>query len=533
MSKNTNSKEHFKQSIKFFTSVNPVIALSIIAIIGLIIRIFYFPYDIPIVLDGIGYFWYANDLTILKEFPTGHTFPNNGWPTFLSLFFSFLNSNNFLDYMNMQRAVAVAISVVTIIPVYLLCRKFFDNSLAVLGSALFILDPRIIINSLLGITEPLFILLGTTSILFSLSDNRKLVYTSFGTAALFSLVRYEGLLLIIPLSILFFIRFKKERRIILGYLPALFIFVIVLLPMVYIRIETTGDDGLISHLIAGGKYVEGTIPESNNFQNKQTIFDFFGSGIINLVKYLGWVSFPIFFIFLPYGIFKILGNRNDKKIMIILLSVFFLLPAFYAYGREFQETRYLYIMFPIFSILSLYTIERINKKFNKPTLIFVLVICGVLVTSVAWMEYKGMDVEHEREAFLLAFEVNERTFGINEYYPESTYLDITRIDNSEFPILRNSIGEKLQFIPSEDINSIEEYIQYGKDKGLTHLVVDGLFESQPYRSSFFNELFFHEDDFPYLIKEFDSHDHDFKYHIKIFKIDYENFDFYMNASTGK
>jgi len=533
LSKNTNSKEHFKQSIKFFISVNPAIALSIIAIIGLIIRIFYFPYDIPIVLDGLLYFWYANDLTILKEFPTGFTFPNNGWPTFLSLFFSFLNSNNFLDYMNMQRAVAVVISVVTIIPVYLLCRKFFAKSLAVLGSALFILDPRIIINSLLGITEPLFILLGTTSILFSLSDNRKLVYTSFGIAALFSLVRYEGLLLIIPLSILFFIRFKKERRIILGYLPALFIFVLVLLPMAYIRIETTGDDGLISHLIAGERYLERTVSADNNLNNKQTIFDFFGNGIINLVKYLGWVSFPIFFIFLPYGIFKILGNRNDEKIMIILLSIFFLLPSFYASAREFQETRYLYIMFPIFSILSLYTIERINVKFNKPTLIFVLVICGVLVSSVAWIEYKGMDVEHEREAFLLAYEVNERTFGINEYYPESTYLDITRIDNSEFPILRNSIGERLQFIPSEDINSIEAYIQYGKDKGLTHLVVDGLFESQPYRSSFFNELFFHESDFPYLIKEFDSHDHGFKYHIKIFKIDYENFDFYMNASTGK
>jgi len=303
--------------------------------------------------------------------------------------------------------------------------------------------------------------------------------------------------------------------------------------MAYIRIETTGDDGLISHLIAGERYLERTISVGVDPDNKQTIFDFFGSGIINLVKYLGWVSFPIFFIFLPYGIFKILGNRNDKKIMIILLSIFFLLPAFYASAREFQETRYLYIMFPIFSILSLYTIERINVKFNKPTLIFVLVICGVLVSSVAWIEYKGMDVEHEREAFLLAYEVNERAFGINEYYPESTYLDITRIDNSEFPILRNSIGERLQFIPSEDINSIEAYIQYGKDKGLTHLVVDGLFESQPYRSSFFNELFFHEDNFPYLIKEFDSHDHDFKYHIKIFKIDYENFNFYMNASTGK
>ena len=520
MSKNTNSKEHFKQSIKFFIFVNPVIALSIIAIIGLIIRIFYFPYDIPIVLDGLGYFWYANDLTILKEFPTGHAFPNNGWPTFLSFFFSFLNSNNFLDYMNMQRAVAVAISVVTIIPVYLLCRKFFAKSLAVLGSALFILDPRIIINSLLGITEPLFILLGTTSILFSLSDNRKLVYTSFGIAALFSLIRYEGLLLIIPLSILFFIRFKKERRIILRYLLALFIFVIVLLPMAYIRIETTGDDGLISHLIAGERYLERTVSADNNLNNKQTIFDFFGNGIINLVKYLGWVSLPIFFIFLPYGIFKILRNRNDKKMMIILLSIFFLLPAFYAYGREIQETRYLYIMFPIFSILSLYTIERINEKFNKPTLIFVLVICGVLMASIMWIEYYGMDIEREEEEFKIATEVVKRTNIINDFYPEAAYIRAAEIANlKEFPVLRSSISDRFELISTEEFNSIDEYFNFGKDRNLEYIVID----NNPNRPQFMKDIFLNEEKYDFLIKEFDSKDQGFNYHVKIFRFENSTF----------
>jgi len=520
LSKNTNSKEHFKQSIKFFIFVNPVIVLSIIAIIGLIIRIFYFPYDIPIVKDGLQYFWYANDLTVLKEFPTDYTFSNNGWPTFLSFFFSFLNSNNFLDYMNMQRAVAVTISVVTIVPVYLLCRKFFAKSLAVLGSALFILDPRIITNSLLGITESLFILLGTTSILFSLSGNRKLVYTSFGIAALFSLIRYEGLLLIIPLSILFFIRFKKERRIILRYLLALFIFVLVLLPMAYIRIETTGEDGLTSEIIAGERYVI-TFSEHGEETKGQTIFDFFGNGIINLAKYLGWVSIPIFFIFLPYGIFKILGNRNDKKTMIILSSIFLLVPAFYAYGREFQETRYLYIMLPIFSILSLYTIERINEKFNKPTLIFVLVICGVLITSIMWIEYYGMDIEREEEEFKIATEIVKRTNMINSLHTEDRYIRAAEIANlKEFPVIRSSISDRFEFISTDEFNSIGEYFNFGKERNLEYIVID----NSPNQPQFMKDIFLNEEKYDFLIKEFDSKDQGFNYYVKIFRMDYEKFD---------
>lgn len=110
----------------------PVLCLSIIGIVGLLIRIKYFPFEIPIILDASGYFWYAIDTKVLGHFPTAEcgwrcTFPNNAWPALLSVFFSLLNSNNFMDYMNLQRVLTISISVLTIIPIYLLCRRFLES----------------------------------------------------------------------------------------------------------------------------------------------------------------------------------------------------------------------------------------------------------------------------------------------------------------------------------------------------------------------------------------------------------------------
>ena len=50
---------------------------------------------------------------------------NSGWPGFLSIIFSTFQSTNFMDYMALQRYVSIILSVITIIPVYLLGKQFF------------------------------------------------------------------------------------------------------------------------------------------------------------------------------------------------------------------------------------------------------------------------------------------------------------------------------------------------------------------------------------------------------------------------
>ena len=153
-------------------------------------------------------------------------------------YFLLASYENFLDYMNLQRYLSIIISVLTIFPIYFLCVKFVGEKSALVGATLFVVDPRIITNSILGITDASFIFLVATTLLFTLSKNNKLIYASFGLAALSAIVRYEGLLLIIPLSIVVFLKFKKDLKIIPKYLVAIFIFLIIIVPMGYIRVDT-------------------------------------------------------------------------------------------------------------------------------------------------------------------------------------------------------------------------------------------------------------------------------------------------------
>ena len=52
-------------------------------------------------------------------------------------FFNLVDSNNFLDYANIARVLGLALSTITIIPMYLLSRKFFDVKYSLCATGLF------------------------------------------------------------------------------------------------------------------------------------------------------------------------------------------------------------------------------------------------------------------------------------------------------------------------------------------------------------------------------------------------------------
>ena len=204
------------------------VILGVIGTAGILVRLYYFPFELPITHDAQHFFWYAIDMTLLGNIPPGYNFPNTGWPSFLSVFFSLSNSNYILDYMSIQRYLTVIISVATIFPVYLLCRKFVSIPYSLIGGMLFVFSPRLILDSLEGGDITLFFCLGAISLCLFLSDKKRFVYTSFVIAALFAIVRYEGLLLIIPLLIMFFVRFRKEKSVIPKMCILLIIFVLII-----------------------------------------------------------------------------------------------------------------------------------------------------------------------------------------------------------------------------------------------------------------------------------------------------------------
>ena len=101
---------------------------------SIVIRLYYLPFDLPLLLDAQHYFWYANDMSILKEIPVHiYSSHNNLWASFLSIFFSVNSSNNILDFMNAQRILSTILSALTIFPLFFLCKNFFLNKYSLLG----------------------------------------------------------------------------------------------------------------------------------------------------------------------------------------------------------------------------------------------------------------------------------------------------------------------------------------------------------------------------------------------------------------
>ena len=218
----------------------PIVILGLIGLAGLLIRLAYFPYDVPLFGDSHGYFWYAIDMSILNQLPPGHSIVNNGWPTLLSIIFQLVDSNNFLDYHNIQRFIGIIFSVATIFPVYFLCSKYFKKSYSLLGATLFIFEPRLIQNSYIGTPESMYIFLMALLLFLILSNNFKKIYLAFAVVALLATTRYEGLLMIIPISIVFFIRFRKQKKDLIKYIICISIVLLILLPIAYFNVETFG-----------------------------------------------------------------------------------------------------------------------------------------------------------------------------------------------------------------------------------------------------------------------------------------------------
>ena len=504
----------------------PILFLILIGTIGLIVRLYLLPFDLVLTNDATTYFWYASDVSILGKFPTEIStnidtqFPNNGWPVFVSIFFSFIDSTNFLDFMNMQRMISVLISVSTIIPIYYLGRKFFNKSYSVIAATLFCFDPRLIENSLLGITEPIFLLLGVITLVLFLSKDTKIILISFATAALFCIVRYEGLLIIIPMTIMYFVRFHKNKKQIMMYIIALGIFVIILFPMGMLRTESTGDNGLTSHIVAGGEYYSGTVEDEGNYM----FLEFFSKGISFLSKYFLLVSIPLFLICLPYGIFNLIKRKDENKWTLIVFGLVFLIPAFYAYSRGFQDTRYLYIFYPIFCVISIYFIQIIGNKIKKPRIFFVGIITLVIVISLIFLGLTITDFQREKEEFKISLHINEIATSVNRDYESLHFLkwsDSDVLDN--FPVLSTQVEQRdrveIIIIGNKSENkfeTMEGYFEFGESQGLTHLVLD----NSNLGNRYLQDIFQNEQKYSFLNKIYDSSESGYNVHIKVFEINY-------------
>ena len=546
-----------------FSNIQNIIILSILIVIGIIIRFIIFPFDLPIYSDGEMYFWYANDMSLTGNFPDSgsNSIANNLWPMILAGFFSLFSSDNFIDYATLQRIVTASLSVGTIIPVFFLCRNFVGDRYAIMASSLFLFDPRLIQNSVSGLTEPLFILLGTCSIVLFLSNRMLFIYSSFIVLALFVLTRYEGLVLIIPLSIIFVLRFRKEKKKLIHVAICISIFFIIILSVDEIRHQTVEDPpkieeffktayihyespskivGEVCSIYPGQGYLEHQKLCSEYQSSENVLFSIISNAIINMIKYYGWLTIPLFFILIPYGFYKIVSKRDFKNYTIIFCAVFMLLPAFYAFSRDFEELRYFFFQIPFLCVLGGLSFEFLGKKIKNKKLLTVTIIPVIIFSSfIFFNDQISYDYELEQEYFEIAKKIDSENNIINMINPPDRYIRSAKIANlDQFPVLRDSFDlRSLEvFIPGQgypmnhpkydkydearNITSISDLIEYGKKNGLKNLVID----QDGDEISYLYDVFHNEENYPFLEKIYDSKDDGYRYHVKFFKIDYDRFD---------
>lgn len=486
------------------------IAFFIIFFAGLFLRFFYFPHELPLIADGMDYFVYSTEIVSLGHLPTDWTPINNGWSLFLSFWFSIINLENTFQYMQLDRIISIFLSALITIPVYFLCKKFFDEKIALVGVALFAFDPRLLLNSFLGITEPLFILLGVTSLLVFLKYEQKAIILSFILASFCTIVRSEGIFLFGILSVLFFIKYKFSKEIIKTYFPCLIIFILILLPIMDYRTEVAGYDGIFQRATFASNQI---ITIANNENNLQIL-----DGLKLFTTYFGWILIPNFLIFLPIGFIEFLKNRNKENNFILIFLIIYSLPLLYAYIMQAQDTRYFYFLYPIFILISLFSVKKYLSFFKSKNVILFIIISLLLISSIIFYELKKIDIDNEKEIKEISKIISEKELSLNHHPTISRYIYANEIPTS-WPFMISDTEFKTTMISTSNFNNLEDFISSSRTS-LTAIVVD----ENSNLPKFLQDVYFDENNYPYLKKSFDSNDYNFNHSIKLFYIDYQEFD---------
>ena len=114
-----------KTTIKPQISIKYVfITLASIISISLILKLYTTDFSIPVFSDNLSYALSAIAHTNGDFSQSSHR--GTGWSIFVAIFYSFINSENFLVYSNTIKIISLAVASFTVFLVYLLGRKFFD-----------------------------------------------------------------------------------------------------------------------------------------------------------------------------------------------------------------------------------------------------------------------------------------------------------------------------------------------------------------------------------------------------------------------
>jgi hypothetical protein len=495
---------------------NKIIALFLVVTLGIVLRIYFMPWEYPI--NSPDAFVYLNEAINYSKGNFEQFNTRFIWPIFLSIFFQFSSDSHLMAYTTIMRIVSISVSVITIPIIYAISNKFVNHKWAILCASIFTLEANLLENSIFGITETLFILIGLLSFYFAIKENKKFIPISFLFAGIAFDTRLSGIVLLIFLFLICYTRFsgkKLFKYLIIGII----IFVGVTLPQITISLE----DEQIPYL----KYffhLESTIQEDPPFvwkgdsRSNNIIFD----AVQNEVLHIFRILVPYLALFVPFGIIIALKELDWKKKMLFAIIIISLIVAIPQYTIS-EEYRNLFFIIPFFSILSVIGIQELGKNTNLKNILLILFIGGLLLLSFNFLrERYDVDQEFIQEKYQIGKYVVDNLQG---KVSGDLKMEVwTQIDNASF--IENDSGgwysnQKISFqAPVFRIANLDDLQKFSTQHQINYLIVDNIDDNH---FPVFKEIFYNEDDYPFLEKIYDTDFEKFKkVRIKIFEINHNN-----------
>ena len=411
-------------------------------------------------------------------------------------------------------------------------------------------------------TEPLYILAIIISLYFMLHKNSNYSYLSFLTIGLLWWVRWQGIIMLLVASIIFFRNFKKTPKLLLKYFVCLAICLIVVSPMLLERYDQFGDPFYFSQSLRlfTGEYA--SILAVNMLDFEYSAFDYiddhgFGKfienfvlmGIYNLFLVLFKMSFPYLIVFLPFGIiFSLRAFDQEKKyIQSNWILILITLIPFIFYFAILPEKRLIYHVYPFLIILAIIPLQRLveyglstfsyNERQKK--IVLVGIMGAVLVSSCFYtLRYELPDPVLNDEKILFADILSKKFEGkildagntlqgltyVNITNPPGIFKNYKLIQDQDMPYTMGFNKKNINLIPiTLYAKSLEDFIEVSYEYELNYISinkngVEDIF--YPY----LDEIYENEEKFSYLRKVFDTEQEEFeKLKAKVFEIDYEIF----------
>ena len=489
-----------------------------------------------------------------------------GWSIFISPFYLFNDSTDLLHYLNIAKILSIAISTITIIPMYLLARRFFDEKYSLVASCLFAFEPHLNYNSTLGLSEPIFIFTIILSAIFILQKNHNwYFYLSFLLGGIVWWIRPNGLIMVVILSIIFFIVYKPSSKNFFKYLLCVALFMIIVSPMLIQRYDQFSDPLYVSYSV---NFFMGDLRTWNSENTKDIQYsasDYIqDNGVIGFVERFGLTGFhnmalgiykmlfPYLIVLVPFGVlFSIRAvDQNKDYIKSIWVLLLISLGAVIIYFSIWADTRLIYQVFPFLIILSTIVIQRIVKyglntfSFSeKQKNCFLVGVIGVVIilsvtftlrvdttdkelnqeriefSEILTQKFNGRILSHGDVLRLLSYTQLQASPDLFKEFKTSTY-DFSIRPRSNFSDYENMMVHIKLYA-----QSLDELIQIGKEHDLKYIAINesaktGKEAWYPYLSNIYDE----EENYPFLTKVLDTEKMGFKkFKVKVFEINYDKF----------